>query len=386
VREILTAQGEAVSSPTAIWYREVNEVSEQLEDTAQLFLGQRIQCARCHHHPFEKWSQADYYRLSAFFTRVEVTEAKPEKKTKDKETKKEIVTPGTPFRVSLKKGKAEAVHPKTKEKLAPAGLGADPLQLGQDEDPRERLVDWMVAPQNPYFSRMLVNRYWKHFFGRGLVEPEDDLRVTNPASNPELLDELAAGFTDSKYNLKALMRTICTSSAYRLSAEANQHNRQDQQGFSRFYPRRLQAEVLLDAIDAVTDSPSKWPGSAKRAVAVGDNLTGSYFLSVFGRPDAASACECERSGDVSLAQCLHLLNSKEILAKASGPRAAQLAKDKRPHAERIRELYLRAVSREPTRDELDALVAHVAGKADDAAAYADLIWVLINTKEFLFTH
>ena len=386
VREILTAEGEAVKSPPTIWYREVNEITEQLEDTAQLFLGQRIQCARCHHHPFEKWSQHDYYSMAAFFSRLVVKEAVPEKKTKDKETKKETVTPGTPFMVSLKGGEAKAEHPKTKQKLAPAGLGAVPVQLDEKTDPRERLVDWMVDPQNPYFSRMLANRYWKHFFGRGLVEPEDDLRVTNPASNPELLDALAAKFVESKFDLKAFVRLICTSSAYRLSAETNAHNALDQQSFSRFYPRRLQAEVLLDAIDAVTISNSKLSGSAKRAVALSDNVSASYFLSVFGRPDAASACECERSSDVSLAQCLHLLNSKEILNKVSGGRASKLAKDKRPHAERISELYLTALSREPSAEELEALVSHIEAKQDDAAAYADLMWVLINTKEFLFNH
>jgi hypothetical protein len=415
VREILTAEGElGGTAPTLVWYREVKEPTAQLEDVAQLFLGQRIQCARCHHHPLEKWSQHDYYALAAFFSRLEVKEATILKKGK----KGEPDTPGQPFRVSFKSGKAEMMHPRTNRPVKPAGLGGPELDIPPDVDPRQKLAEWITAKDNPYFAQALVNRYWKHFLGRGLVDPEDDLRVTNPASNPELLDALAKHFVAHDHDLKDLVRTICTSQVYRLSVEPNAYNARDTQNYSRFLPRRLQAEVLLDAIDTVTGSKTAFKGVAPttRAVQLPDNQFESYFLSAFGRPDAASACECERNSDASLAQALHLLNSEEMLEKISGrkivaapdpndPKAKkappkpsnattgpiggrikELMADKRPDEEKIAELYLIALSRKPTYDETDALLAHIKKKGDAQAAYEDILWVLINTKEFLFNH
>jgi hypothetical protein len=383
VRAVLTATGDSDANPPVVWYREVKETSAQLEDSAQLFLGQRIGCARCHHHPFEKWSQQDYYGLAACFSKLDVKDppaARP---------KKGEPPPKPPLQVSLKAGPAQATNPKTNKPVQPAGLGGKPLAVTADDDPRAKLVDWMVEKDNPFFARALANRYWKHFLGRGLVEPEDDLRVTNPPTNPELLDALAKHFSEHGYDLKDLVRTICTSKVYRLSALPNEHNADDRQNFSRYLPKRLHAEVLLDAIDDVTLSRSKFARmpDGTRAVQLPDNQSDSYFLSVFGRPDAASACECERSSDASLAQCLHMFNSVEIQAKVAGPRAAQLAKDKRPHEERLRELYLVALSREPSKEEMEAIVAHVAKKkGNEQAAYEDILWALVNTKEFLFNH
>ncbi|HWG44362.1 MAG TPA: DUF1549 and DUF1553 domain-containing protein, partial [Gemmataceae bacterium] len=241
VRELLTAEGELDKSPTLVWYREVKEPTAQLEDVAQLFLGQRIQCARCHHHPLEKWSQQDYYGLAAFFSRLEVKDAVPPKKGKKGKNGKPDTPdkPGQPFRVSFKPGKAEATNPRTNQKVRPAGLGGPELNVAPDTDPRQKLADWLTAKDNPYFARALVNRYWKHFLGRGLVDPEDDLRVTNPPSNPELLDALAKHFLEHHYDLKDLVRTICTSQVYRLGVEPNAYNARDTQNFSRFLPRRL---------------------------------------------------------------------------------------------------------------------------------------------------
>ncbi|MEE3220072.1 MAG: DUF1553 domain-containing protein, partial [Planctomycetota bacterium] len=232
----------------------------------------------------------------------------------------------------------------------------------------------------------LVNRYWKHFLGRGIVDPEDDLRMTNPPANPELLDALAAYFVEQKFDLKNLVRTICTSHTYQLSAESNKYNKSDRQNFSRYYPRRLSAEVLLDAVDQLTGSTSKFKGvpAGTRAIQLPDNAFDSYFLTVFGRPNSSSACECERSSETSLAQLLHLLNSKEILGKTAGDRAKTLSKDERPHEQRIRELYMIALSRPPESDELAALMSHVEN--NQAAAYADVIWALVNAEEFLFNH
>lgn len=382
VREILTVQGEEIKDPAVVWFRELKDPASIMEDTAQLFLGQRVACAKCHHHPFEKWSQHDYWSFAAFFTKVDVKEAKPMKKAKDK------VDPATPASVTMKTGPAEAKNPRTNKNVKAAGLGSEPLDMANDVDPRGKLADWMTDPKNPFFAKALVNRYWKHFLGRGLIDPEDDMRVTNPATNPELLEALARSFLDSKYDLKKLVRTICTSKTYQLSAIPNEHNADDRQNFSRFLPKRLNAEVLLDAIDDVTGAKTNFKGvTGLRAVQLPDNLFDSYFLSIFGRPDSASACECERSGDASLAQALHMFNSQEILAKVAGTRANTLSKDKRPHEERLTDLYLITLSRQPSKDELKSLLAYIdKRKGKEQAAYEDIVWALINTKEFLFNH
>jgi hypothetical protein len=386
VRAILTATGEEVKTPAVVWYRELKEPAAMVEDAAQLFLGQRIGCAKCHHHPFEKWSQEDYYGMTAFFSKVDVKIPRPPNPKKPK--KGEPIAPIVRIaKVSLRKGTAQAINPRTGKPVRPTGLGSRAREVA--DDPRETLADWMVAKANPFFARTLVNRYWKHFMGRGLVDPEDDLRVTNPASNPELLDALARSFVDSKYDLKKLARTICTSTVYRLSAVPNDQNAGDRQNHSRFLVKRLHAEVLLDAINEVTLSRTVFRNlpATTRAVQLPDNLVDSYFLSVFGRPDAASACECERSSGSSLAQYLHMLNSQEILMKVSGPRAKELAHDKRPHAERLRDLYLIVLAREPTDAELKPLLAHIERKRESVQiAYEDILWALINTKEFLYNH
>jgi hypothetical protein len=376
VREILTASGEPGENPPAGWYREVKDAAAQLEDTAQLFLGLRIQCARCHHHPFEKWSQHDYYGFAAFFAQVG----------------RKRVPGAAEERIFHRVGVATAQHPKTGESLRPTGLGGSPLQISPHRDPRHALVDWMASRDNPFFARALVNRYWKHFFGRGIVDPEDDMRVTNPPSNPQLLDALAHDFVEHSFDLKHLIRTITNSATYQLAAEPNDWNQDDKQNFSRFYPRRLNAEVLLDAIDQVTGAKSTFSGvpAGWRAVQLPDSGFNSYFLTVFGRPEASSACECERSSDANLAQSLHLLNSSEIQEKltAASGHAARLAKDSsRPHDQRVRELYLLAFSRPPTPDETAVALAHIEKHtANPQQAYEDIVWALINTKEFLFNH
>jgi hypothetical protein len=376
VREILTASGTPGTNAPVAWYREVSDQAAQVEDTAQLFLGLRIQCARCHHHPFEKWSQQDYYGFSAFFSRV---------------GKKKGYIQGQE-RIFHNPGAAQAQNPKTKENVPPTGLGSVPPTLDPQDDPRVSLADWMADKDNPFFAYALVNRYWKHFFGRGLVDPEDDMRVTNPASNPQLLNALAQDFIASKFDLKHLIRTICTSSTYQLAAEPNDWNRDDKQNFSRYYPKRLNAEVLLDAINQVTGTTTGFGGapSGTRAVELPDSGFTSYFLTVFGRPEASSACECERSSEANLAQSLHLLNSSEIQGKLTdgGGRAVKLAADKeRDHQAKIRELYLLSFSREPLADETAIAMAHIEKCGDDTKrAYEDIVWALINTKEFLFNH
>ncbi len=382
VREIITASGKEVDNPPIVWYREVNEIGEQVEDVSQLFLGQRIGCARCHHHPFEKWSQQDYHGFAAFFSRLDVNDPPvPQPKNSSESLPVPLLT------VKHKIGTAQAINPRTNAPVRPMGLGSKELEIDSVVDPRLELAKWMTDKNNPYFAKTLVNRYWKHFLGRGLVEPEDDMRVTNPPSNPELLHALAKHFVDNNYDLKDLVRTICTSNVYRFSSVPNQHNETDIQNFSRFLPRRLPAEVLLDSIDQLTLSGTRFNGvpPGTRAVQLPDNQFESYFLSVFGRPDFASACECERSSDATLAQSLHILNSKEILNKCSRGRAQLLARDNRPHEEKLRELYMLALSREPSQKELRVMVNYIEGRSTQQA-YEDILWVMINTKEFLFNH
>jgi hypothetical protein len=378
-RELLTASGEISENPPVAWYRQVRETTTQLEDTAQLFLGMRLQCAQCHHHPYEKWSQQDYYRFAAFFSRVG--------RKGGRESGEEIIF--------HKRGKPEATNKKTKLPEPPAGLGAPVSEIPPDEDPRSVLSEWMTSPKNPYFAKALVNRYWKHFFNRGLVEPEDDMRETNPPTNPELLQVLADSFVKSGYDLKTLIRNITTSTTYQLSAIPNEFNRGDKQNFSRYYPKRLTAEVLYDSVDSVTLSGSEFPGlpTGTRAIQLPDNSfnASTYFFTVFGRPESSSACECERSQDASLAQSLHLLNAKGIQEKlaAEKGRAAQLAADSTlSERAKVDELYRLAFSRSATDAEAEVALKHLAQSDAKAkrAAYEDLIWALLNSKEFLFNH
>lgn len=376
VREILTASGSPEVNPPVAWLREVSTIEARTEDVAQLFLGQRLQCARCHHHPFEKWAQDDYYQFSAFFSTV---------------NKKDGATPEQAVFVS-KSGNPRATNPKNGRSLAPAGLDAKPLQDETVSDPRIALADWMTHPDNPFFARILVNRMWKHFMARAIVEPEDDMRVTNPASNEELIDALAKNFVASKFDLKQLVRAICVSRTYQSSADLNDENGSDHTAYSRYYPKRLSAELLLDAIDKVIGTSTAFQGmpSGTRAVALPDTGFNSYFLTVFGRPESTTACECERVQSANLAQSLHLLNSKEVQAKLSdnAGRAAALAADTaRTYPQKIEEIYLLAMSRKPTEQETATATAYLEKKKDNLrAAYEDLLWAVINSKEFLFNH
>ena len=388
MREIVTATGEIGRNPAVTWFREVNSIEDQVQDAAQIFLGVRLQCARCHHHPYEQWSQQDYYGFAAFFSRL-------------------ARKPGTQAGEEVlfhDRGTAAAVNPKTKLPVMPTGLGTSAFDISPEQDPRQVLADWMADKDNPFFARMLVNRYWKHFMGRGLVEPEDDMRGTNPATNPDLLDALAGHFVQSGFDLKELIRTICQSGTYQRSSHPNDQNADDSQNFSRYYPKRLTAEVLLDAIDQVTDVRSEFPGqpSGTRAVQLPDDSfnADSYFLTLFGRPNNASASESERTHDANLAQSLHLLNSPKIHEKVSDPRgrAVRLANDSSlTDEERIRELYLWTLSRLPEEPEMEFALGYIRKRThgSDAAAaspsrleaaYQDTLWALLNTKEFLFNH
>lgn len=388
VREVIASSGDVAENPPVAWYRHVKDPAAQVEDVAQLFLGMRLQCAHCHHHPFEKWSQQDYYGLAAFFSQV---------------TRKPGMAPGEEI-VFPRRLAPTAMNPKTRLTVNATGLGAVPLDVSPDEDARQSLVDWMVREDNPFFAKALVNRYWKHFFGRGLVEPEDDMRETNPPTNPEVLNALARHFVDSGYDLKDLVRTIVHSQVYQLSAIPNDYNAVDKQNFSRYYPKRLTAEVLLDAINQVTKTESHFEAlpAGTKAIELPDNSYNetNYFLTVFGRPESSSACECERSQDASLAQSLHLFNSEDVQQRLTSDKGlpAELAADKaRDFDTKIGDLYFAAYGRAPDATELRLARDYLDGKRNNHAAnedlaktdrhaYEDIVWAILNSKEFLFNH
>ena len=384
VRSILGATGEESKNPPTVWYKDLQQPEQFVDDTAQVFLGLRIACANCHHHPYEKWSQDDYWGLAAFFGRV---------------GKKQIPVIGaaqqTNTQVIYNKGDGAVTNKRTSKTAVIKPLDGEPMEIDRSEDPRLKLAEWMTDVKNPFFSKAVSNRYWAHFFGRGIVDPLDDMRVTNPPSNPELLDALAKNLTDNKYSLKELVKTICKSRTYQLSAIPNDFNKHDKQAYARYYPKRMGAEVLLDAVCQVTDSPTNFGGLPKdrfaptRAIMLPDESFGSYFLDVFGRPQRISACECERVSEANLAQALHLLNSDEVQSKLSrqNGRADALAnaKDTRPDAEKVEELFMWAFGRKPTDSDLKTAMDHIEKhKTAKKTAYENIVWALLNTKEFVF--
>lgn len=388
VRELLAATGTVIGNPAVAWYKRVKEPKQQMEDVAQLFLGVRMQCAQCHHHPFERWSQDDYYGLTAFFTRV---------------GRKPTGTRGEDL-IFHQRGIAEATNLKTGSSVRPIALGDSVGEIRAEEDPRLHLASWLSRPENPYFAKSLVNRYWKHFLSRGLIEPEDDIRDSNPPSNPELLDALTEEFIKSGYDLKKLVKDITMSATYQLSSVPNEHNRVDLQNYSRFYPKRLQAEVLLDSIDDLTGGKTDFANlpAGTRAIALPDNSynKSSAFLKVFGRPENQSVCECERVETASLAQSLHLINASDVRAKLASPdgTAKRFTDQKADLGEQIHEIYRIAFSRPASEEELAVALSYFKeSRFDDSGNrisedkarrenFQDLLWAVINTKEFLFNH
>ncbi len=377
VRAILTATGNVSVSPPVQWYAEVRYLDRYVDDTAQVFLGLRIGCARCHHHPFENFSQRDYFGLAAFFTRVGRQGGTGVAERRANES------------VFIKVS-GRVKHPVTGEIVKPHGLGAADIDVPPYADPRHKLVDWMAGSENPYFAHAFVNRMWAHCFGRGLVEPIDDLRVTNPATNPPLLNALAGDFIDSGFDMRRVLQQITTSTTYQLDSTANADNLDETQGHSRFYPQRLSAEVLLDAIDAVTQRPTVYSGlpQGTRAVQLPDENYSNRFLTLFGRPPRESACECERTSAPSLSQSLFTLNDAFLLGKVFDVKgtAVRLATASGDHATRVGRLFLVALSRPATAAEIDKAVKYIGSETDPKTSYGNLLWALINTKEFLYNH
>jgi len=373
VRELLTARGSAHAEGPANFFRTAATPETLAETASQAFLGVRIQCARCHNHPYEKWTQAQYWQMAAFFARV-----KTRKGTQNGE------------QLVLLSSGGEVRHPRTGQQVAPAALDARPLSEAYAGDRRQVLAEWITSPRNPFFARSLVNRVWKHFLGRGLVEPVDDLRVTNPPSNAPLLDWLAQDFVRGGYDVKRLIRTIMLTQTYQRSAEPVPGNERDGRYGSRFPFKRLGAEQLFDALSAATGVAEKFPGypAGTRAAQLTDTGVQNYFLDLFGRPARATPCECERSDDPTLGQVLHLMNNKGI-GERIGARdglLARLLERKLPDQRLVEELYLTCYARYPTRAEAVRAGRALAAAKDRRAAAEDLLWVLMNSKEFVFSH
>ncbi|TXT35180.1 MAG: hypothetical protein FD138_1476 [Planctomycetota bacterium] len=393
VTKILIATGSQERNPATLWYRHVRTTQDYVESISQAFLGVRIQCAQCHHHPAERWSQADYYSLAAVFARVG---------RKGGFSDAEVPT----FETIFLKNDGEVTHPRTGEVMSPRPLGGPDFKTSRFDDPRVALARWMTASDNPFFARTMVNRMWGHFLGRGIIHPIDDSRSTNPPSNPELLDALARDFIGSGYDVKHLIRVITGSSAYGLSSTPVGHvsnvpsksghvgnvPHDDRQSFSRFSPRRLKAEVLLDGISQILEVPTQFPGGpgqfplGTRAIELPDENVPLSFLDIFGRPARSTACECERADDPALGQALELINSKEFQRKLTDKTGyiEKLATNKSPHDQNVRDIFLRVLARPPELIELKTAVEFLESETDRAEAYRSLLWSLLATNEFLF--
>ncbi|WP_165246446.1 DUF1549 and DUF1553 domain-containing protein [Paludisphaera soli] len=378
VREIVTARGSTFEQGPATIFRDHREPIEIAPVVSQLFLGIRLDCAKCHHHPFESWGQEQFYEFAAFFARVD---RKGTGLSPPISGSEEVVFSG-------KKGSVE--HPLTGEALPPKPLfGSLPPDVDPEADPREALARWMTAADNPYFAQVMANRVWADLMGPGIVDPVDDLRATNPPSNGPLLDALAVDFRDHGYDVKHLVRTIMASSAYALSSEPNDRNIADTRNYSRHYRQRLRAETLLDAISDATGVPDDFDAAPprSRAVNIWTNRVPSLFLDTFGRPDPNQDPPCERTSDTAVVQALHLMNAPgvhEKLASDEGQAAALAKGDKSPRAI-VEELYLLAYSRLPTDEErtVGESLFQEPG-ADRRAVVEDILWALLNVPEFVF--
>jgi hypothetical protein len=371
VQELLGANGGTFKNPATNFYQTTTETLPLTESVAQVFMGMRIQCAQCHNHPFDRWTQNDYYGFAAFFAQIG---------RKGGEDYRETIV--------FNSGGGEVNHPVGGRVMAPKFLGGETPDV-QGKDRRVVLAKWLASPQNPWFASSFANRVWAHFMGVGIVEPIDDFRVSNPASNPELLEALGKHFTDTKYDLKALVRDICNSRTYQRATQRNESNISDERNFSHALVRRIKAENLLDTISAVTGTKDKFQGLplGARAVQIADGQSSTYFLTTFGRAARETPCSCEVKMEPTLSQALHLLNGDTVNAKITqGGLIAKLMAAKKTPEEQITELYLRCLARKPTGEEISKLVPTLGNDKERAQGLDDLFWALLNSREFLFNH
>ena len=372
VRELLTASGSTMSSPTTNFYHAEANSGKIAENVAQVFLGMRVQCAQCHNHPFDRWTMDDYYGFTAFFSRI------GRKRGSDP---RELIV--------LNKNSGEAKHPVTKKIVPPKFLGGATPEIAKGEDRRQLVAEWITSPENPYFSRNLANIVWAHFNGRGIVDQVDDVRVSNPPVNDALLQQLADNLVQSNYDFKQLVRDICNSRTYQLSTRPNASNKADSHNFSHAKLRRIRAEVLLDVISQVTETKNKFRGlpNGARAVQIADGNTSNYFLKTFGRSSRETVCSCEVKMEPSLSQALHLLNGTTVHEKISqGKVISTLIKQKLDDSQIVNELYLRCLGRSATEIELTSLVKQIESEPDRGRVLEDVFWAILNSREFVFNH
>lgn len=385
-RDILTASGSNLRNGAANYFVLHKDVTAMNEATAVTFLGMSLTCARCHNHPLERWTQDQYWQMANFFGRVGL---------KDDDRGAILVQP---------QPTGEAVHPRRGVGLEPTPLDGKPLSLDHAGDRRKYLVDWLTAADNPYFAKALVNRVWRNYLGRGLVEAEDDLRETNPPTNAELFDALAKDFVNHKYDVKHLIRTIMTSTTYQRTSRPVPGNEADDRFYSRYLARRLSGEVILDAYSQVTGVPTPFKELmtnardattpyggfplGTRALQLPDSLVASRFLDAFGRPERANTCSCERSQDSTVGQALHLSNGETLNAKLRSKESvvARWLADKLSDDEVVRRLYRAALCREPTAKELATFGKQLSEVPAEGRreALEDLVWAVLTSKEFVF--
>lgn len=371
VQELLSASGGTFKNPATNYYQIERDVLKITENVAQVFMGMRIQCAQCHNHPFDRWTMDDYYGFASFFTQVG---------RKAADDPREVVV--------FNSGGGEVNHPVHRRPMKPKFLGGAEADVA-GKDRRAVLAQWLASPDNPYFAKNLANIVWNHFFGQGIIDPVDDVRISNPASNQELLDELGKRFTEYKYDFKKLVKDICTSQTYQRSTATTPTNENDTRNFARGPIRRIRAETMLDIITQVTDTKNKFVGLplGARAVQIADGSTTTYFLTTFGRPTRESVCSCEVRLEPTLSQSLHLLNGNTVEPKIrEGNIVGKMLQEKKTPAQIIEYLYIRALTRPPKAEELERLLSLVDQSPNKQQALEDVFWAILNSREFMFNH
>lgn len=371
VRELLGSQGGTFTVPATNYYQNEQNNLKVAENVAQVFLGMRIQCAQCHNHPFDRWTMDDYYGFVAFFSQVA--------RKASEDPREQIV---------FNRGSGETKHPVTGQNMKPKFLGGIEPET-KNKDRRAVVADWIASADNPYFAKNLSNIVWAHFFGKGIVDEVDDVRVSNPAVNPQLLDELGSKFKEYDYDFKKLVRDICNSRTYQLSTKTNATNESDLTNFSHASLRRIRAEVLLDVISQITETKNKFRGLplGSRAVQIADGNTTDYFLTTFGRAKRESVCSCEVIMDPSLSQALHLLNGSTVNNKIKqGKLIERLIAEKKSHDQILDEIYQRCFSRLPTDKERTSIQQEISTQENKTQALEDIFWALLNSREFVFNH
>ena len=371
VIELLGASGGTFKNPPTNYYQNETDILKVTENVAQVFMGMRIQCAQCHNHPFDRWTMDDYYGFAAFFSQIG---------RKGADDPREVVV--------FNSGGGDVRHPVGGRVMTPKFLGgASPDTAGKDR--RQMMAQWLASPENPYFGTNLANIVWAHFLGKGIVDEVDDVRVSNPASNQELLDELGRKFTEYKYDFKKLVRDICTSRTYQRATATNTSNELDTRNFSHAAIRRIRAETFLDCITQVTTTQNKFPGlpTGARAVQIADGTVSNYFLTTFGRATRETVCACEVRLEPTLSQSLHLLNGDTTGNRIKqGDLVGKMLAAKKTPEQILEEMYIRCMSRKPTAEETGRIMTLVNAETDKKKALEDAFWAVLNSREFMFNH